>query len=209
MTKPGGTGGGVTEQTVKEQLVYEIGDPNCYLSPDVTVSFLDLQVEPLGLDRVRVSGAKGCVRPETYKVSATFRDGYWAQGHLTICGRDAVAKAQRCGELLLKRLQDAGCTFRDSIVECLGSGTFGPHASESSSRLTESLFRVAVASESKGSVERFARELMPFVTAGPPGTTGYSQGRPRVHEAFAYFPCLIARSAIRPRVELLDMETLP
>ena len=93
VTKPRGTGGCVTAMTVKEQLVYEIGDPENYLSPDVAVSFLSLAVEDLGNDRVRVSGATGKPRPETYKVSATFRDGFRSAGTLTIIGRNAVAKA--------------------------------------------------------------------------------------------------------------------
>ena len=122
VTKPRGTGGCVTAMTVKEQLVYEIGDPENYLSPDVTVSFLSLTVEDLGNDRVRVSGATGKPRPETYKVSATFRDGFRSAGTLTIIGRDAVAKARRCGELVLQRVREAGFELRDSIVECLGSG---------------------------------------------------------------------------------------
>ena len=122
VTKPRGTGGCVTAMTVKEQLVYEIGDPANYLSPDVTVSFLSLAVEDLGNDRVRVSGATGKPRPETYKVSATYRDGFRAAGTLTIIGRDAVAKARRCGELVLQRVREAGFELRDSIIECLGSG---------------------------------------------------------------------------------------
>ena len=108
--------------TVKEQLVYEIGDPDNYLSPDVAVSFLSLAVEDLGNDRVRVSGATGKPRPETYKVSATFRDGFRSAGTLTIIGRDAAAKARRCGELVLQRVREAGFELRDSVIECLGSG---------------------------------------------------------------------------------------
>src|SRR5207244_10731877 len=97
VTKPKGTGGVVNERTVKEQLLYEIGDPDNYLSPDATVSFLSLRVSDEGNDRVRVSGATGRAPPVAYKVSATYRAGYRAAGMLTIFGRDAVAKAERCG----------------------------------------------------------------------------------------------------------------
>jgi hypothetical protein len=93
VTKPRGTGGCVTELTVKEQLVYEIGDPANYLSPDVTVSFLPLHVDDLGGDRVRVSGARGRPASKDYKVSATYRDGFRSAGTLTIVGRQAVRKA--------------------------------------------------------------------------------------------------------------------
>ncbi len=205
VTKPRGTGGWVNEQTVKEQLVYEIGDPGAYLSPDVTVSFLSLQVSEEGSDRVRVSGAVGRPAPATYKVSATYRGGFRAAGELTICGVDAVAKARRAGHAVLERLRHDGATFRESIVECLGAGACDPRrmTDEASNHLTETVLRIAVADDSRDVVERFSRELMPLITAGPPGTTGYAAGRPRVQPVFRYWPCLIERDGITPRVEVL------
>ncbi|OAI55966.1 hypothetical protein AYO47_02275 [Planctomyces sp. SCGC AG-212-M04] len=190
VTKPAGTGGEVTEATVKEQLLYEIGDPGKYISPDVTVSFLSLKVEDLGSDRVRVSGARGGPAPETLKVSATYRDGYWAAGTLTIVGHESRAKAERCGKIVLSRVHEAGHDLRESVVEYLGGED-------------RTLLRIAVAADSSAAVERFSRELMPLITAGPQGTTGYSDGRPRVHPQFRYWPCLIHRDAVTPRVETM------
>ena len=206
VTKPRGTGGWVNEQTVKEQLVYEIGDPGAYLSPDVTVSFLSLQVLEEGADRVRVSGAVGRPAPATYKVSATYRGGFRAAGELTICGVDAVAKARRAGHAVLERLRHNGATFRESVVECLGAGACNPRGmtDEASKHLTETVLRIAVADDSRDAVERFSRELMPLITAGPPGTTGYAAGRPRVQPVFRYWPCLIERDRIAPRVEVIQ-----
>jgi hypothetical protein len=112
VTNPAGTGGAVTLQTVKEQLLYEIGDPGSYLSPDVTVSFLTLKVEQEAPDRVRVSGASGRAPTGTYKVSATYRDGYKAHGMITIFGHDAVKKARQAGEGILGRLHRAGSAYR-------------------------------------------------------------------------------------------------
>lgn len=194
VTKPPGTGGLVNQWTVKEQLLYEIGDPASYLSPDVAVSFLTIDVEELGPNRVRVSGATGRERPATLKVSATFRDGYRAAGTLTILGADAVAKARRCGEIVLERLRETGHTVRNSVVECFGGAAGQPAA----------VLRIAVDAESKGTVERFAKELMPLITAGPQGTTGYAEGRPRVHPVFRYWPCLVDRALVTPRVEWLE-----
>lgn len=192
VTKPRDSGGRVTELTVKEQLVYEIGDPANYLSPDATVSFLSLQVNDLGGDRVQVSGAVGSPPPQTFKVSATFRDGFRSAGTLTIVGRHSVEKARRCGELVLQRVREAGFELRDSVVECLGSGG------------SETVLRVAVEADSRDAVERFARELMPFITAGPQGTTGYAEGRPRVHPVIRYWPCLIERAKIAAQVETIQ-----
>ncbi len=206
VTKPRGTGGCVTVATVKEQLVYEIGDPGHYLSPDVTASFLSLHVEDLGHDRVRVSGAQGQPPPPTLKVSATYRAGYRAAGTLTIYGRDAVAKARRCGEIVLQRLRDAGHDLRDSVVECLSTGACveGLLADPFEASRLETVLRIAVEAESRTAVEQFTRELMPLITSGPPGTTGYAEGRPRVHSVFRYWPCLIDRSRVLPRVEMMQ-----
>lgn len=195
VTKPAHTGGAVTAMTVKEQLLYEIGDPAAYLSPDVRVSFLALQVDDLGNDRVRVSGAKGSQPPETLKVSATYRDGFWAAGTLTIIGRDARAKAQRAGDIVLARVREAGFVLRDTIVESVAEPDRGLGE--------QAVVRVAAAADSREALERFSRELMPLITAGPPGTTGYAAGRPRVHPVFRYWPCLIDRNAVKPSLEFM------
>lgn len=196
VTKPQASGGIVSEWTVKEQLLYEIGDPGNYLSPDVAVSFLSLKVEEVGRNRVRVSGAEGKPRPQTLKVSATYRDGYRAAGTLTIIGENSAAKAKRCGEIVLKRLQEAGQVLRSQVIELMGSES-------------ETILRIAVEAESKGAVERFSKELMPLITSGPPGTTGYAEGRPRVHAVFRYWPCLIARTAVESRIELIETSASP
>ena len=206
VTKPTGTGGRVDARTVTEQLLYEIGDPDNYLSPDVTASFLGLRVEDLGGDRVRVAGAKGRPAPPTYKVSATFQDGYRAQGMLAIFGRDAQAKARRCGAIVLDRVREAGYALREATVECLGAGDVAPGIPTPVDRsdLREVVLRIAVADDSRAAVERFSKELMPLITAGPPGTTGYAEGRPKVHPVFRYWPCLIERELVKSRVSLID-----
>ncbi len=206
VTKPANTGGCVDERTVKEQLVYEIGNPDEYLSPDVTVSFLSLNVEDLGNDRVRVNGARGRPAPETLKVSATYRDGFRAAGTLTIFGRNAVTKARRSGEIVLQRVRNAGFELRDSFIECLGTGASVPAVPSSidESQYLETVLRIAVEADDRAAVECFARELMPLVTAGPQGTTGYAEGRPHPHPVFRYWPCLIERDLVTPQIELVS-----
>ena len=202
VTIPEGAGGEVNVRTVKEQLLYELGDPGNYLSPDVRVSFLDLRVEPVGPNRVRVSGAKGFPAPRTLKVSATYRDGYWATGQLTIFGRDAIAKARKCGEIILERLKKAGYEYARTNIECLGAS----HAVKGvlpEPQLLETVLRIGVADPRKEAVERFAKELMPLVCGGPQGTTGYQAGRPRVSPVFGYWPCLIEADKVPTHVELV------
>lgn len=206
VTKPRNTGGRVSEQSVKEQLVYELGDPGRYLSPDATVSFLTLNVEDEGNDRVRVYGATGGPPPDQYKVSATYRAGYRAAGMLTIVGRDAVAKARRCGEMVLERLRAAGSEPQRYHVECLGSGdAIGQVAQTNCSDLLETVLRISVFDPRKEIVERFTREIAPLVTSGPQGTTGYAEGRPPVREVFGYWPTLIPRSKVKPQVQLIEV----
>jgi hypothetical protein len=208
VTKPKRTGGIVNERTVKEQLLYEIGDPDNYLSPDVTVSFLSLQVREERKNRVRVSRARGRSPTSSYKVSASYRDGFWAQGVLTIFGRNAVAKARRSGAVILKRVREAGYELQRSSVECVGAGACMPGLLDKSleAGLLETVLRVTVADPRREAVERFTKEMSPLITAGPQGVTGYAAGRPRVHEVFGYWPCLIEKTEVNAQVEILASE---
>jgi len=205
VTKPRKSGGVVDERTVKEQLLYEIGDPDNYLSPDVTVSFLSLQVREERKNRVRVSGAQGRPATSSYKVSASYHDGFWAQGTLTIFGRGAVAKARRCGEIILQRVRAAGYELQRSSVECIGAGACLPGLLDKSveGALLETVLRVTVSDSRREAVERFAREMSPLITSGPQGVTGYAAGRPRVHPGFGYWPCLIHKAIVKPQVTML------
>lgn len=205
VTKPEETGGVVSVETVTEQLLYEIGDPAKYLSPDVCVSLLSLAVEQAGPDRVSVSGAEGSPPPDTYKVSATHHDGFWAQGLLTIFGPDAVLKARRCGDIVIERMRRAGCAPARSNVECLGTGACAPGVFPEPPDLAETVLRVSVADPRREVVERFSKELAPLVTSGPQGVTGFSAGRPRVQPVYVYWPCLISKTEVKPTVEVLEV----
>lgn len=202
VTKPEGTGGEVSEWTVKEQLLYEIGDPLNYLSPDCRVDFTSINVSEIGKNRVRVSGTRGGAPTGTYKVSVTYRDGYWAQGTLTIFGRDAVAKARRCGEIIFERLRQAGYEYPRSNIECLGANAIVAGVLPEPA-LLETVLRVSAAHPDKAALERFAKEIAPLVTSGPQGTTGYAGGRPKPTPVFGYWPCLIARERVNVRVSLV------
>ena len=204
VTKPPKCGGLVNERTVKEQLLYEIGAPDNYLSPDVTVSFLSLQVREESKNRVRVSGAQGRPATSSYKVSASYHDGFWAQGTLTIFGRGAVAKARRCGEIILQRVRAAGYRLQRSSVECVGAGACMPGLLDKTveGEIMETVLRVTVADPRRDAVERFAREMSPLITSGPQGVTGYA-ARPRVHSGFGYWPCLIDKSRVAPQVMIM------
>lgn len=204
VTKPPNTGGLVNRKTVVEQLIYEIGDPSRYLSPDVTVSLNALAVSEIGQNRVAVTNAIGSPPPDTLKVCATYRDGYRAEGTLTIFGKHAVKKAKRCGEIIIDRVRKAGYVLDKTLIECLGTGACAPSIL-SQEDLYETVLRVTVADVRKEAVLRFSKEVAPLVTSGPPGVTGYTSGRPKVRPVVGYWPCLIPNEEVFPSVTLLEV----
>jgi len=201
ITKPAGTGGAVNLATVKEQLVYEIGDPANYISPDVVVDFTSLKLREVGRDRIAVTGTRGKPATEFYKVSASYHDGWTAAGTLTIFGSDAIAKARRAGEAVRERLRRIGVEPTAFNIECLGAGACAPGVMpEPDAR--EVVLRLAAADARREVIERFAKELVPLVTSGPQGTTGYFAGRPQVREVLAYWPCLVPKRLVTPTVRV-------
>lgn len=207
VTKPAGTGGLVSVGTVKEQLLYEIGNPSRYLSPDATVSFLSLQVEQQAENRVKVFGATGKAPPETYKVSATYRDGFKAEGLLALIGPDLRKKAQRCGEVIFERVQQAGYKLQRTSVECIGMGDLVPGVLPERPEPVECMVRFCVADDRQEAIEQFSKEIAGMVTSGPQGITGYSSGRPSVRQVFSYWPCLVPRRQVKARLQLMQGKT--
>jgi hypothetical protein len=203
LTKPDGTGGAVNVETVSEQLLYEVGDPARYYTPDVVADFTTVKLTETGPDVVAVSGGTANGITDTYKVSIAYRDGYAAAGTLVIAGPRAAEKARRSGAIILEKLRQAGFTFAHSYVEALGAGDCVPGVVKATSDPPEVVLRVAVRDPNRAAVERFTKEFAPLVTSGFAGTTGYTTGRPPVREVFAYWPALIAKSVVTPVVEVV------
>jgi hypothetical protein len=202
ITKRSGTGGAINRETISEQLLYEVGDPAAYLSPDVTADFTSVTLEETRPDVVRLWGAKGLAPTDSYKVSIAYRDGYMASGTLVIFGADARAKAQACGEMILRRLGRAGIEPEFKNVELLGSGACAPGVVPDPGQPIEVVLRVTVRDSRRPVVDRFTKELAPLVCSGTPGVTGYTTGRPAVREVFAYWPALVGKKAVKPQVTL-------
>lgn len=208
VTKPQGAGGEVTVESVKEQLLYEIGDPEHYLSPDVHLSLMSVQVQSLAKNRIAVAGGIGSPPPKTYKVSATYRAGFKCEAMLAIFGRQAAVKARRCGQIVLERVQRAGYVLEHSRVECLGCGDVVPGIAAAlgeSYDTIECVLRIAVADHRREALECFAKQIAPLVTSGPQGTTGYTSGRPHIRPVFGYWPCLVPTHLVHPKVEIMEV----
>ncbi len=203
ISKPDGTGGAVNIETVAEQLLYEVADPARYFTPDVTADFTTVKLSQLKPDVVSVTGGTANGITDTYKVSVAYRDGFMSAGTLVIAGPNAATKAHRSGAILLEKLKQAGFTYAESRVEALGAGDCVPGIVTATFNPPEVVLRVAVRDPRKAAVERFTKEFAPLVTSGFPGTTGYTVGRPPVREVFAYWPALIAKSAVVPIVEVV------
>ena len=207
LTKHAGTGGRISPAIVKEQILYEMGNPAEYVTPDGIADFTTIRLEPDGEDRVRVHGVRGRPRTAMLKVSIAYRAGFKAVGTLVYAWPDAVAKARKADAVLRERLARLGLAFDEIRTEFVGwNATHGPLAGPPSPDIPEVELRVAVKAEEKEPVERFTREIAPLILSGPPSVTGFAGGRPRVQDIVAYWPALIDRAAIEPglRVEVVD-----
>ena len=201
VTKHPGTGGRVNVAGVTEQLLYEIGDPCSYITPDCIADFTTIQLEQQGPDRVRFSSIRGRPATEFYKVSISYGAGYKAVGTLVYSWPDAFQKAQAADRILRERFARLGLKFDAVHSEFAGvNACHGPMAGEPSPEIAEVVLRLAVRSQDKAAVERFTRELAPIALNGPPSVTGLGSGRPKAEEIVAYWPALIPKSAVSPRV---------
>jgi hypothetical protein len=206
ITKHEGTGGRVNVPAIKEQLLYEMGDPHSYITPDCIADFTTIHLEDAGPDRVRVYGIRGRPATETLKVSISYSAGYKAVGTLVYSWPDAYEKAVAADKILRARLDRLGLRFEHILTEFVGANaTHGPLAGPPSKDLAEVQLRVGVRGEDKKSVERFTKEIAPLILTGPPGVTGFAGGRPKVEEIVAYWPALIPKTEIQPRVEVLEV----
>jgi hypothetical protein len=195
VTKHDGTGGAVTRETVSEQLMYEIGNPAEYITPDCIADFTSINLEDLGNNRVKVYGIKGQPATEYYKVSASYSDGYVAFSSLTYCAPDAYKKAQVADSILRKRLEQLGLQFDEIRTEYIGmNACHGPIAKVIEPN--EVMMRIGVRSRDYASVERFGKEIAPLILTGPPSVTGFAGGRPKPSDVVAYFPALLKKDTV-------------
>ncbi|HET55926.1 MAG TPA: acyclic terpene utilization AtuA family protein, partial [Ignavibacteria bacterium] len=207
ITKHESLGGKVSFETVAEQLVYEIGDPKEYITPDCVADFTSIKLEDLGNNRVRVYDVKGKPETEFFKVSCSFADGYSASGQLTYSWPKALTKAKAADKILRERLQNLELEFEEIRTEFVGyDSCHGPLSKElSEDDINEVVLKIAVRSHDFKAVERFGKEIAPLILTGPPSVTGFAGGRPKPSEVVAYWPALIPKKLIEPTVKILEL----
>jgi Acyclic terpene utilisation family protein AtuA len=204
VTKHPGTGGWINVPSVTEQLVYEMGDPRSYITPDVVADFTSIRLAPDGADRVRVFGIAGRPATDKLKVSIAYRAGFKAVGSLVYAWPDALEKAQLADRVLRERLDAMGLRFDQILTEFVGvSAAHGP-LTVSTGEAPEVQWRIGVRSSDRKAVERFTREIAPLVLNGPPTVTGFAGGRPKVEEIVAYWPALVDKTVVHTKVEILS-----
>jgi hypothetical protein len=204
VTKHPGTGGRVHSDVLKEQLLYELGDPRHYITPDCVADFTSIRLKDTGPDRVRVSGIRGSARPEMLKVSISYSAGWKAIGTLVYSWPEALEKARAADRIVRARLADLGLRFDEIYTEFLGVNACHGPVAPAIADPPEVQLRIGARGQDKRAVERFTRELIPLVLNGPPGATGFGEGKPAVREIVAYWPALIPREEIETKVSLLE-----
>lgn len=205
VTKPQGTGGLVSTATVAEQIVYEIGNPQAYLLPDVIADFSQVHLEQVGEHRVRVTGAKGQAPTTQYKVSATYPDGYRVLVSFLIAGREAPQKAQVIADAILTKCERVLAMrsvppFSEKSVEILGiESTYGEHARALNSR--EVVIKIAVKHMFKEACMFFASEIAQASTGMAPALVGIVGGRPKASPVIKLFSFLIDKNQVSVEID--------
>ena len=204
VTKHETAGGRVHSDTVKEQLLYELGDPKRYITPDCIADFTSIHLEDTGPNRVRVSGIKGGPKPPTLKLSISYTNGWRAIGTLVYSWPQALEKSKAADQIVRKRLASLGLKFDEIYTEFFGVNACHGAAAPPNPDPPEIQLRIGVRGQDRKAVDRFTRELIPLVLNGPPGATGFGEGRPPVREIVAYWSALIPRDEIQTKVEVVQ-----
>ncbi|MEJ8823866.1 acyclic terpene utilization AtuA family protein [Variovorax humicola] len=200
--KSEGTGGLVSEASVKEQLLYEVHDPQAYLTPDVIADIGEAEVRAIGVDRVALSGVRGHSRPSHYKVNVCHEGGWLAEGEISYAGPRAEARARLAADVLRSRL--CGLSLRVDLIgaiSILADDTGRALAATPDSGARDVRLRVAATHGDRAEAERLGREVMSLYTCGPAGGGGV---RTTLTARLNTISCLVPRESVPVRFEMVE-----
>ncbi len=195
-------GGLMTPAVLKEQLLYEIGDPAAYVVADVICDITELEMQDLGGNRVRVWGTRGSPPTASFKVSMSYEGGYQISVGLVYTWPDCVAKARASADLVLKRLGKLGIRHRDVHISVFGCNAVHGGMSHHVEDPNEVYLRMAFLVDDAQTAERISREMVTHVLCGIPTGCMLEAGRPAAHRQIIFWPSLIPKSAVQPYVEI-------
>ena len=212
ITKLEGTGGKVNRGTVVEQMLYEIGDPQNYMLPDVICDFSQVRLEQVAPDLVRVTGARGYAPTNHYKVCSTFMDGYRAGTNLSFVGPNSHLKGEMFAQAVLKRVRASLKRsnlpdFEEVSIENIGfESQYGNRSTLNSSR--EIVTKIAVKNEDPAPIGMLLKELTGMGLSAPPGLSGFAGGRSKPSPVYKLFSFLYPKDQCSVSVKMLG-ETIP
>ena len=208
ISKHQNTGGKVSFETVAEQLVYEIGDPKQYITPDCVADFTSIKLDEIGKNRVKVFNVSGKPETEFYKVSCSYHDGYSATSSLTYSWPQALTKARAADKILRKRLDNLGLRFEEIRSEFVGYNSTHETLAKKldEDNINEVMLRFSVRGKNKEAINRFGQEIAPLILTGPPSVTGFAGGRPKPKDVVAYWPALIPKKLVEPKVKIMELK---
>ena len=200
MTIHPGQGGLITPAVLKEQLLYEIGDPAAYTVADVVCDITQTEMSQIGENRVRISGTRGHPPTTSYKVSMSYEGGFQVAVGLVYTWPDCVAKARASANLVLCRLERLGIVYRDVRISVFGSDAVHGAMSQPTEDPNEVYLRMAFSVADQESADRISREMVTHVLCGIPAGCMLEPGRSVPHREILYWPSLVPKTAVVPRV---------
>lgn len=209
ITKADGCGGIISEQSCKEQLLYEVHDPADYITPDVNVDISKVHLTQEGANRVRVDGIKGKSKPDTLKLSIGYLAGYKAVTYLSFAWPEAYEKAKYAADIIMKKMKRKNLKTEDIRIDYVGLNSLHLGVADMDpdliSRLNEVVLRIAIRTDSKEECMKLIPEIAPLQLNGPPGASFFG-GRAKVQEVIGLWPTLIPRDMVKLTSHIVEVK---
>ncbi|MDO5716017.1 MAG: acyclic terpene utilization AtuA family protein [Tissierellia bacterium] len=209
ITKTSTSGGLITEESLKEQLLYEIHDPSSYITPDITADISHVELEEIKKDRVEVKNIKGRKPPENLKLTIGYHAGYKVETYLNFAWPDAYEKAQYAADIIMKKMKRKNLKTEDLRIDFVGLNALHLNVANLSDSVidnqNEVIMRIALRTKTKEEAKKIIPEIAPLQLNGPPGSSFFG-GRARVQNVIGLWPTFVPRDMVRLRSHILEVK---